>query len=453
MKSTSLLIPALIGALQAQAPTEAFFRQDPLSTARACVEKALAFSPKQAEYHLLLGRILMAQRDTKAAEACFQRARSFAPNDVESLARVGGALLQAGNRKGAEEVFAFAQSIKPKDLNTYRYIAQAWLKGGIPEPVHALVEKALDRAPRDTGPATDFASELLKVGRSEEAHALMDASFKGDPKAWDDFLTFGGGCLKHRQPEAAALWFHRALAGRPNDLRARRGLVAAYVEYGTPVDCQADRARLLECLEYGFPPKERDTEALVMIARCHLALGDRPKAEEIFRQIVMSKTVDAEAFRLIGQAWLLAGEEPEAFRAYEVVISAKGSGGIVGFGAGGGIATGRASAGWGAMVTIDFAKLNRKRAIADAAVDLATHGHLDKAIPLMEETYLTDAEDFDYPLQFADLCYEAGKSDEAVRFLALAGKTGHRDADFWFKAATILEAQARRPSSPAPAHP
>ncbi|HJV90430.1 MAG TPA: tetratricopeptide repeat protein [Holophagaceae bacterium] len=453
-----LLLPALAVTLVAQAPTEALFLGDPAAVARTCADRALALKAGKEEFHVLRGQALAAEGRRAEAEAAFTQALRLAPRDMDTHAGIARGYLRLGDRRAAQAALDAVVATRPKSPVPCRLAAQIWREVGDLGPVRPLAEKALQLAPQAPAAAAEFAVDLLDMGFAKEAFALMEVVQPLAPKNWEVRASFGAACLRAHRPKDAETWFQRAILAYPREVDSRKAMVHAYVEFGTREDCLAARPALQEALDIAYPPKDRDPEALALMARLHLLLGEREEAEARFREIVMHKEAGAEAFRLIGNAWMKAGFEAEALRAYDVVISGKGVGAYLGFGIGGGGtptpgipgAPPAPVGGGGPMFGIDLAQINRKRALFDAAVDLATLGFKARALPLADEAYLMDPEDFDNMATFGKLCFQKGWRVEGARYLALGGKKGYKDREYWF---AVGQALLETLPLPAPASP
>ena len=390
----------------------------------------------------------------QVAQACVERALNRKPKAIESLACMGQIQAAKGDRKKAEEWFARAEQLKPNNAETYRLIAQAWIRVGDREQVRALATKARERAPGDAGDLADFAVVLMDSGFPEEARSLMDLAFKAGPRRSGHFVDFGAAFLRAGQPKEAATWFDRATAVNRAKVGTYRDIALACADHARKADRPELQVRMLAAAEIGFYGTEKDNEAMAAHARIHLAAGQRPEAEALFLAIMKSKEVHAESFQLIGQAWLRAGFQAEAFRAYEVLPSARGDGSVVGFGSWGTDASGLHS--WGPLVTVDLSRINKKRALSGAAEDLAAAGHFDKALPLMEEVFLSDAKDQNELAKFGRMALEAGRREDAARFFQKAIQADPKDWEVWYLIAQALaDAIPPRPAavisaSPAP---
>ncbi|NWJ41195.1 MAG: tetratricopeptide repeat protein [Geothrix sp.] len=399
MRLQLLPLTALV-CLQAQVPAPSFFLETPEQVAQACAEKALALKPKSVEVLTCLGQIQAAKGELKKAEDCFTR----------------------------------TERLKGGDAETYRLIAQAWIRAGRRDQVRGIVDKAMTRTSRDAGDLADFATVLLDSGFPDEARAMMDQAFKVSPRRTGNFVDFGAALLRAGQPKEAAIWFDRATAANPAKVGTYRDIALACADHARKADLPELKARMLAATEIGFYGTDKDNEAMAARARINLAAGQRAEAEALFLAIMKSKEVHAESFQLIGQAWLRAGFQAEAFRAYEVLPSARGEGGVVGFGSRGTDVSGRS---WGPLVSVDLSRINKKRALSDAAVDLAAAGHFDKAMPLMEEVFLSDAKDQNELAKFGRMALEAGRREDAARFFQKAIQADPKDWEVW-----LLVAQA-----------
>lgn len=416
MRIHLLPLTALV-SLQAQVPELSFFLGAPEEIAWTCAERILAQKPKSVEILTCLGQIQAARGELQKAEDCFAR----------------------------------AERLKGGDAETFRLIAQAWIRAGKRDQVRGVVEKAMTRTSRDAGDLADFATVLLDSGFPDEARAMMDQAFKVSPKRAGSFVDFGTALLRAGQPREAGIWFDRATAANPTKVATYRDIALACADHGRKTDLPELKARMLAAAEIGFYGTDKDSEAMAARARIHLAAGQRAEAEALFLAIMKSKEIHAEAFQLIGQAWLRAGFEAEAFRAYEVLPSARGEGGVVGFGSRGTDASGRS---WGPLVSVDLSLINKKRALSDAAVDLVAAGHFDKALPLMEEVFLSDAKDQNELAKFGRMALEAGRREEAARFFHKAIQADPKDWEVWYLVAQAhADAIPRRASAAAATAP
>ncbi|HJV21211.1 MAG TPA: hypothetical protein VJ570_00885 [Holophagaceae bacterium] len=420
-----------------QPPTEALLRGEPAATAKTCAERAIALGRVKAEAQVLRGRALAAGGNRGEAEEAFTLAMHLAPREPETFTGIARGYLRLGDRRAAQAALDAAEATHPMSPAPCRLAAQVWREIGDLEPVRPLAEKALRFAAKDAAAAAEFAVDLLDMGLAKEAFAIMEVAHPREPKDWEICTAFATACLRARRPKDAELWFQRGILARPKEAKPRRAMIEGYVEHGTREDCAAARTALQDALERAFPPKERDSQALALMGHLHLLLGERDKAEGRFRESVMHKDAGAEAFRLIGHAWMKAGFEAEALRAYEVVATGKGTGSFMGIGPGGI---------WG----IDFAKLNRKQALMDAAQDLAAQGYKEKALALAEEAYLLGPEDFENMVALGKVCLQKGWQAEGARFLALGGRKGFQDRDYWVAAGNALLDTLPSPAAPRP---
>src|SRR5512133_45530 len=392
------LLPFIVLApLGAQIPDASFFLGPPEKVALFCLEKALARKPKS----------------------------------VEILASFGELQLALGDRKKADEWFSRAERLEANDAETYRLIAQACLRADIRDQVPALAGKAKDRAPGDTGDLADFAIVLLDSGFPAEARALMDQALKAGPRRSGNFIEFGAALLRAGCPDEAGTWFDRALAVNSTKVGTHKDIALAYADHARKADLPGVKARMLAAAEIGFYGTDADNEAMADHARVHLAAGQRAEAEALFLRIMTSKKVHAGEYRLIGQAWLRAGCAAEAFRAYEVLPSAQGKGGSIGFGAPIAMTGGSPGMGVGVAVTVNLGELDRKRALSYAAMDLVAAGYFDKALPLMEEVFFTAAGDQNELAKFGRMALEASHREEAARFFQKAIQVDPRDWETW----------------------
>jgi tetratricopeptide (TPR) repeat protein len=284
----------------------------------------------------------------------------------------------------------------------------------------------------------------------------METVLAFTPQKEGAFIDFGGACLRLGMIENAIQWLDRAVAVNPSRRGTHKDIALVIAENVRKSDIPALRARMVSEAEWGFAGTRKNEETLAERAKLHLMAGERPQAEVLFRQILHAKEVYADTLRLIGQAWLQAGFTTEALQTYHAISAGRGGGGTSAFGLWAIGPDQPLAVGQDYGFTITLSEKSRKRALANAAMDLVKANLLDEALPLMEDAWLTDAEDTNNLLQFGQVCLEAEEQDKAAAFFFKAVKADPKDREIWYTLANIYANQAwkQRPkAAPSPQTP
>lgn len=163
------------------------------------------------------------------------------------------------------------------------------------------------------------------------------------------------------------------------------------------------------CAEEARMLQKKDSHILAEIGDIYLTLGERSKAEEVFREALELKDVDGEAFHLVGKAWLRHGFKAEAMKAFEGT-SLRGGGQ------------------WGGWD-------NPKNIMKRAAMDLMDAGYPKEAEALMDRAYLIDTKDAENCYQFGRSALLAGQREIAATWFLRAIKAGPKDEEVWVEIA------------------
>jgi Flp pilus assembly protein TadD len=168
----------------------------------------------------------------KLAGTCADRARLLRPKDAKMLAEYGRAFLAAGERAKAEECFQLARIDKAGDAEVHRLIAVAWLRGGVQKEALKAIADMQVADPKDRNAFTRAAVNLQDFGLAKDADGLMERAWILDPSDWQNCVAFGRSCLRKTRREAAAKWFARASAAKPQEEHMWNAVALAYADHG-----------------------------------------------------------------------------------------------------------------------------------------------------------------------------------------------------------------------------
>ena len=156
------------------------------------LEEAIRQAPTKSKYHMLLGVVYYADKQTDRAVAEYSRALQLDPRDAEAMNDLGVVYLDGGNLNEALRWFNAALGVVPAyaDAHTNRGLV-------------LLAAGQLD------GAIQDFRAAIASDSRHVEAHNSLGVAY-----------------VRSGRPTEAAAEFREALRLRPGDARARSNLDA-----------------------------------------------------------------------------------------------------------------------------------------------------------------------------------------------------------------------------------
>ena len=156
-------------------------------TPSAVAQRALAVDPANAEAHLLIAGIELADQNHDAARAAIDAVLETNPNHLEARALVGAIAWLEDRRDDFDAEVAEILSINPVYADAYRiaghHVARAYR---FPEAV-TLVRRALELDPDHTRALADLGMHLLRTGDEAGARTALERAFEADPY---DVVTF-----------------------------------------------------------------------------------------------------------------------------------------------------------------------------------------------------------------------------------------------------------------------
>ena len=213
------LSPERMAAVQAesQAAQEAFDRKDWVG-AQARLEQIVAETPRSAETHNRLGRVLLAQGRTVEAEAAFQRALEIDRDYVDALIGLGQAALATGRLEQSLKLLDQAIELEPPRAEAHLARGQALERLGQADDAQAAYFKALESDSGLASAALRIATLQFGAGRYDQALVRLDGVVDLTPE--DPEARFLRGrthvALKNTSPAIEDLTFaSQKLPGRP----------------------------------------------------------------------------------------------------------------------------------------------------------------------------------------------------------------------------------------------
>jgi cellulose synthase operon protein C len=256
------------------------------AAARSLFERALAADPDNATAHTYLGALADRAGDLKAAERHFAAAAIAAPFLSSTRNNYGAILLRTGRRALAAAQFEASLKLDRNQPSALVNLAQIRLASGTPEDLRAareLFERAQGVAPE-----------------AEIARALVVVSLR----------------LGEREAAAGAYRKYAALlAGAQTSSPAERaGLGGALLEGGLPGEA-------VEELTAAASAEPSNVEALVSLARAHLARKDVPAAGRTLEAAVARGLDSAPVYAALAEVYEAGGYVENAIPAMRLAIA------------------------------------------------------------------------------------------------------------------------------------
>jgi tetratricopeptide (TPR) repeat protein len=142
----------------------------------------LALDSTDYRVHLLLGYVLLNQRQYLEALRHYQQAIALNSNDADGAAHMGSLLIAMGRFAEALDWYQKAVRLNPFHPAWYLYgIAEAHYGARQYDEAIAPLRAAINRFPAFITPRRHLAATLAQMGRLDEARAEIDAIRKLDP--------------------------------------------------------------------------------------------------------------------------------------------------------------------------------------------------------------------------------------------------------------------------------
>ncbi|HKX09758.1 MAG TPA: tetratricopeptide repeat protein [Stellaceae bacterium] len=150
--------------------------------ARECAKQAVELDPKRGRSYALLGIIALMSGDDHGAIENFERALQYSPGDAEAAALMAYALTYTGDLDRAEAMIRQALRLSPNSPEWYRWTLARIdrLHGRLAGAVEALAPK-LPNYPDSIVPRVELLLTYIQIGRSQDARAMADEILRIDP--------------------------------------------------------------------------------------------------------------------------------------------------------------------------------------------------------------------------------------------------------------------------------
>jgi tetratricopeptide (TPR) repeat protein len=286
--STRNNIPRAEQAERLVAEGRSAFERGEVAVARDFFQKALALNPASVAAHTHLGMLADSAGDLEEAARHFARAARLDPSSSSARNNYGVILQRLGRTREAAAEFEASLRADARQPNALVNLAQIRFAGGTPTDLRAsadLFERAYEIAP-DAG---------IARARTVVALRLKDPS----------------SAAVHYRDYATLLAKEGAIA--VDGLGARTELGGALLEAGLLPEAEAELTAVVK-----LDPSNAD--AIVQLARAHLARKDIPAAGRVLEAAVARGLEAAPAYALLADVYEQSGHLENAIPAMRMAI-------------------------------------------------------------------------------------------------------------------------------------
>ena len=260
--------------------------------------------------------------DTDAARAVFRKALALNPKDVEAHKYLGLLADRAGDVEGAARHFAEAARLAPASASARNNYGVILLRLGRTREAAAEFEASLRADPQQPNALVNLAQIRFASGGAEDLRAAADLFARADRIAPDAELARALTVTALRRGDSAGAaanyqTYAARLAGggaaSAGDARARAELGAALLEAGLLQEAEAESGAAAR-----LDPTNAD--AVVQLARVHLARKDLPAAGRVLEAAVARGLESAPVYALLAEVYEQAGHPENAIPAMRLAI-------------------------------------------------------------------------------------------------------------------------------------
>lgn len=196
------------------------------------IREFLAGQPSSAEGHLLLGEVLLQQRDAKLAEVEFRRAKDLGVTDDQVLPKLAESMLDQGNAAKLISEYGSTQLRQAEPAASLKAIvAEAHLQQGEEKLAQDYVDAALTLIPDHVRSSILKARLLATAGKGPEAIKFLDALNDRIGRKNGDVWKVRGDVQLYALGEIdeALKSYREAIAVRPDQISARFSIVQIHL--------------------------------------------------------------------------------------------------------------------------------------------------------------------------------------------------------------------------------
>lgn len=355
-------------------------------------------------------KLLQQGKAQDAAEILEQLLAKY-PKDVEALSMLGSIYGQAGQLERAVHNFENIIEINPNDLTALNNLGIVNMIIGQKVKAAEYIERVIKQNPSDIGALYNLACIKQEQGDLDSTIDLLQTVLRHDPQAYDALINLGVTLHKKGMYDDAITTFKQALRTKPGSAEANRGLADLLVISG----------RKEEALNYyaeAISVYHSDTGLLREYARLAYGLGKHEDAAQAINQALQINPDDPATLLVCA---MFHNENGDSARAITVLEHANAidanNVSIL-------IALSRNYNNQGNFEKA-MAMISKVRSLAPNNIKGATTeislliklGNTNEAGAMLQTLLEKPEKSAHVGLQFAKICKNMGRCDEAIRYL------------------------------------
>jgi tetratricopeptide (TPR) repeat protein len=277
-------------------------------------QKALAFSPQDADAHGGLGNVLSRKGDFKGAIAQYQRAVEARPDFWEAYNNLGYCLLQAGRVDDAIIQYRKAIELRPQDATYHRGLGNAFLQKGMSDNAIVEFQKVLELEPDSADDAERLGDAFFREGKLSDAVVQYENVVRLKPDFAEAHNNLGYSLFATGDPDEAIAQYKKAIELRPNFAQAYNNLGNAYRGKRMAVQAIAAYQKAV-ALQSQFTPAQINLTWM-------LAVWPEPSIRNGTEAVAMAERANdftggrnSEVLRALAAAYAESGRFPDAITA------------------------------------------------------------------------------------------------------------------------------------------
>jgi tetratricopeptide (TPR) repeat protein len=234
------------------------------------------------------------------------------PKDASAREALGEAFLAQRNFDGAVEQFQKRLEIEPS-VDARLDLARAFTKKRVAKQAEPLYRDVLKEEPTNRAAKLGLADLFTAQGRFADAETVLKEMMASDPN--DAFALMRFGIMKSRmqRPNEALEPLEKAVELNPTLLDARAEL--GFLLFRG--DMQGNAGRCVTIMNEILMTDDRHVLALYYRGSCLFAQGNKPKAEESFKNATRVDPSFGFAWLSLGELYEDLGKKEEAKKSYQ----------------------------------------------------------------------------------------------------------------------------------------
>ena len=181
-----------------------------LDTARALLERAVRFSPKDAELRFQLAIVLMESGQNTAAREQLVLCTQLQPSFADPWAHLTGLVSAQGDHEGAQRILLQGLASAPESPGLNQMRARELKRLGRLEEAVPLFQKAIRLRPTDADAYIDLALTYFAQQRENEALEQLRRALVAEPSHPVALTSLAFAAIQRRDEQQAAQWLGQA---------------------------------------------------------------------------------------------------------------------------------------------------------------------------------------------------------------------------------------------------